>query len=240
MVAHGIGTALGSKLGSMAGGLFEVELEAMPAEAAEFEVARRYVNLAAAAARNAALARAHQAISAQMVARAAVASAARAQAPGVYRMMMRSLGGPAVARRPMSAGIRRPVMAGRYAYSGSPYRRATGRQPYRRPYSRRATTSGYQGARMIMVLRVRYAATALRARHPATALRARHPATAPSVAEAAGTRPTDTGVATARVMAAGKARRPRPSSGPTGTAASRVTAFRRRGAGSAAGVRSSS
>ena len=71
----------------------------MPAEAAEFEVARRYVNLAAAAARNAALARPHQAISPQMVARAAVASAARAQAPGVYRMMMRSLGGPAVAAR---------------------------------------------------------------------------------------------------------------------------------------------
>jgi hypothetical protein len=145
MVAPGIGTALGSKLGSMAGGLFEVELEAMPAEAAEFEVARRYVNLAASAARNAALASPRQGISPPTVARAAVASAARAYAPGVYRMMLRTLGGPAVARRPMGAGVRRPAMVGRYAYRGSPYRRAAGRQPYRRPYSRGATTSGYQG-----------------------------------------------------------------------------------------------
>ena len=66
----------------MAGGLFEVELEAMPAEAAEFEVARRYVNLAASAARNAALARPRQAMSPQTVARAAVASAARASRAG--------------------------------------------------------------------------------------------------------------------------------------------------------------
>src|SRR5207237_548278 len=55
MVAPGIGTALGSKLGSMASGLFEVELEAMPAEAAEFEVARRLVNMAASAAQHAAV-----------------------------------------------------------------------------------------------------------------------------------------------------------------------------------------
>src|SRR5437016_2583258 len=57
MVAPGIGTALGSQLGSMASGMFEVELEAMPAEAAEFEVARRLVNMAASAAQHAALAR---------------------------------------------------------------------------------------------------------------------------------------------------------------------------------------
>src|SRR5262245_6528275 len=50
MVAPGIGTAIGSKLGSLAGGLFEVELESMTPENAEYEVARRYVNLAAASA----------------------------------------------------------------------------------------------------------------------------------------------------------------------------------------------
>ena len=102
MVAPGIGTALGSKLGSMAGGLFEVELEAMPAEAAEFEVARRYVNLAASAARHAALARPSERVNPQTVARAAVAAAARGHAPGVYRLMMRTLGGPGMARRPMA------------------------------------------------------------------------------------------------------------------------------------------
>jgi uncharacterized protein (DUF697 family) len=125
MVAPGIGTALGSKLGSMAGGLFEVELEAMPAEAAEFEVARRYVNLAASAARHAALARPSERVDPQTVARAAVAAAARGHAPGVYRLMMRTLGGPGMARRPMAPGL------GRTAYRGSAGRRIGGYQPQR-------------------------------------------------------------------------------------------------------------
>ena len=125
MVAPGIGTALGSKLGSMAGGLFEVELEAMPAEAAEFEVARRYVNLAASAARHAALARPSERVNPQTVARAAVAAAARGHAPGVYRLMMRTLGGPGMARRPMASGL------GRTAYRGSAGRRMGGYQPQR-------------------------------------------------------------------------------------------------------------
>src|SRR5262245_49682797 len=73
MVAPGIGTAIGSKLGSLAGGLFEVELESMTAENAEYEVARRYVNLAAASARNAATARLHPGINPVTVARASVA-----------------------------------------------------------------------------------------------------------------------------------------------------------------------
>jgi uncharacterized protein (DUF697 family) len=139
MVAPGIGTALGSKLGSMAGGLFEVELEAMPAEVAEFEVARRYVNLAAAAARNAALARPSERVNPQTVARAAVAAAARDHAPGVYRLMMRTLGGPEIPRRPMAPGLGRPArpslgrpaMPGRPAYRGSAGRRMGGYQPRR-------------------------------------------------------------------------------------------------------------
>src|SRR5215216_5313783 len=56
MVAPGVGTALGSKLGAMASDMFEMELEGMPGEQAEFEVARRYVQLASTAAQNAALA----------------------------------------------------------------------------------------------------------------------------------------------------------------------------------------
>ena len=54
MIAPGIGTALGSQLGSMASNLFEMELEGMDHEQAEFETARRYVQLAASAAQNAA------------------------------------------------------------------------------------------------------------------------------------------------------------------------------------------
>ena len=129
MVAPGLGTALGSKLGSMASGLFEVELEAMPAEAAEFEVARRFVNLAATAARNAAIARPSPRVNPQAVARAAVAAAARHHAPGVYRSMMRTLGGPAAPRHPMAPGIGRAAMPGRPAYRGSAGRRMVGYQP---------------------------------------------------------------------------------------------------------------
>ena len=91
MVAPGIGTALGSKLGSMASGLFEVELESMPQEQAEYEAARRLVNLAATSAAHAARARPRPGVSPQTVARAAVAAAARTYAPGVYRAMMNSL-----------------------------------------------------------------------------------------------------------------------------------------------------
>jgi uncharacterized protein (DUF697 family) len=83
MVAPGVGTALGSKLGSMASKMFEVELEAMNEQEAEFEVARRYVRLAASSARNAALA--PPTAPPQAVARAAVVAAARNHAPGLVR-----------------------------------------------------------------------------------------------------------------------------------------------------------
>lgn len=108
MVAPGIGTAIGSKLGSLASGLFEVELEGLPQEQAELEIARRYVNLAAAAARNAALARPRIGVDPRTLARAAVARAARMYAPGVYRQMMRTVGA-GVSARPRAGGFyRRP------------------------------------------------------------------------------------------------------------------------------------
>jgi hypothetical protein len=91
MVAPGIGTALGSKLGSMASGLFEFEFEALPAEQAEFEVARRYVRLASSAARQLATARPRAGVMPLRIARAAVARAARAEAPGLYRQLVRTL-----------------------------------------------------------------------------------------------------------------------------------------------------
>jgi hypothetical protein len=110
-VAPGVGTAIGSKLGSMASGLFEMELESMPQEQAQFEVARRVVGLTASAARCAAQARPRPGVSPHTVARAAVAKAARAYAPGLQRQLVQSLkstGQPGAARRP-GGGMGRPV-----------------------------------------------------------------------------------------------------------------------------------
>jgi len=135
MVAPGIGTALGSKLGSMASGLFEVELESMPQEQAEFEVARRLVGLAATSAAHAARAQPRPGISPRTVARAAVATAARQYAPGIYRPMMQSLRSAAptaVARRQNG----RPV-----ARVSAPGYRRPGR-PAGAPYGRRASYYG--------------------------------------------------------------------------------------------------
>lgn len=136
MVMPGVGTALGSKLGSMAGGLFEVELESMPAEAAEFEVARRYVNLAATAARNAALARPGDRANPQTVARAAVAAAARDYAPGIYRTMIQSLGGPGGARQQRAGGSGRSVTSGMPGRRTQAGRRMSGYQPRRQASTR--------------------------------------------------------------------------------------------------------
>ena len=106
MVAPGIGTAIGSKLGSLASGLFEVELEGMSMENAEYEVARRYVGLAASSARHAAMARPRPGVNPVTVARAAVARAARTHAPGLYRQMRRSMAPGAV--RPGLTPTQRP------------------------------------------------------------------------------------------------------------------------------------
>jgi|SRR5215475_10529272 len=81
MIAPGVGTALGSKIGSMAGNLFGLELEGMDHEQAEFETARRYVQLAAAAAQNAA--HAPPDVPPPVVAQQAITSAAERYAPGL-------------------------------------------------------------------------------------------------------------------------------------------------------------
>jgi uncharacterized protein (DUF697 family) len=85
MIAPGVGTALGSKLGSMASNLFEMELEGMDHEQAEFETARRYVQLAAAAAQNAA--QAPPDIPPPVVAQQAITSAAERYAPGLLPLL---------------------------------------------------------------------------------------------------------------------------------------------------------
>ena len=87
MVAPGIGTALGGQLGSLASGMFELELESLPGEQAEFEVAKRVVGLTAASASRAAQIPPRSGLSPHQVARAAVAEAARDYAPGLYRQM---------------------------------------------------------------------------------------------------------------------------------------------------------
>lgn len=78
-----VGAALGSKLASGAGKLFGLELEGMSQEDQEFEVARRFVRFAGAAANGAAVA--PPTVDPQTAARSAVVAAARRHAPGLLR-----------------------------------------------------------------------------------------------------------------------------------------------------------
>ncbi|HEY8201707.1 MAG TPA: hypothetical protein VII47_10160 [Actinomycetota bacterium] len=113
-VAPGIGTALGSRLGSMASRLFEVELGEMSNEQAEFEVARKLVNLAATAAQHAALA--PPTANPQAVAKMALVKAAQAHAPGIARALS-GAGAAPCPPCPKPAGYGRP--AGRLAGPGA-------------------------------------------------------------------------------------------------------------------------
>jgi uncharacterized protein (DUF697 family) len=103
-VAPGVGTAIGSKLGSMASNLFEMETEGMNAEQLEFEMARRYVRLAATAAGNAA--QAPRNAPPRRVVQTAVTQAARQHAPGLLRGTRG--GGASGGRRPRPGGPQRP------------------------------------------------------------------------------------------------------------------------------------
>jgi uncharacterized protein (DUF697 family) len=80
-VAPGVGTAIGSQLGQAASGLFELELEGMDHQEAEFETARHFVRFASEAAQNAALA--NPDIPPWSLVSAAVADAAKTSAPGL-------------------------------------------------------------------------------------------------------------------------------------------------------------
>jgi uncharacterized protein (DUF697 family) len=79
----GVGTAIGTTLGKAASNLFEVELEGLSPEDQEFEVARRFVQLAGAAAKNAALA--PPTANPQAAAKMALTAAAKKHAPGLLR-----------------------------------------------------------------------------------------------------------------------------------------------------------
>jgi len=78
-----VGAAIGSKLASAAGRMFGLELEGLSPEDQIFELSRRFVRFASAAARNAA--QASPICSPQAAAKAAVVAAARRYAPGLLR-----------------------------------------------------------------------------------------------------------------------------------------------------------
>lgn len=82
-IVPGVGTAIGTTLGTAASNMFEVELEGLSPEDQEFEVARRFVQLAEEAAKNAALA--PPSADPQAAAKAALVAAAKMHAPGLLR-----------------------------------------------------------------------------------------------------------------------------------------------------------
>jgi hypothetical protein len=83
MIAPGVGTAIGGKLGSMASNLFEEGEAESYGEQAEMEAARRYVQWAAGTIRNAA--RAPRGLPPRVVVRSAAVSSARRYAPALLR-----------------------------------------------------------------------------------------------------------------------------------------------------------
>lgn len=128
MVAPGIGTAIGSRLGSLASGLFEMEGEINEQEL-EFEMARRVVRIGAAAAQSASRVPPRSAPPAA-IARRALIGATRRYAPGVFvrrRVPLRP-GAPLPRFR-----TRRPAATG--------YGRARRRRPH--PPHRSRTNYGY-------------------------------------------------------------------------------------------------
>jgi hypothetical protein len=104
------GSMIGGQLGSAAGRIFGLELEGMAPEEAEFEVARRVVRLAAASAKNAAVA--PDLMDPQRVAKMAIAQAARRVAPGLVATLNLTtpssrFGGPILGTVPRSGAWRR-------------------------------------------------------------------------------------------------------------------------------------
>jgi hypothetical protein len=110
-----VGASLGGKLGNMASGLFELELEGLSNEDKEFEIARAYVRYAGKAAK---LAAKNPRVRTQprKVARRAAIVAAKTHAPGLLKRKRR-MG----SNRP---GLRRKKLS---KYGGSPMRRKSGK-----------------------------------------------------------------------------------------------------------------
>ena len=101
LVLPGVGGAIGGKLASAAGNLFGLELEGLSPQDREFEVARRFVRFAGAAAGKAA--RTPPSIAPMKAAKVAVVSAARRHAPGLLQPR-RGVGPSGMRRRPGPRG----------------------------------------------------------------------------------------------------------------------------------------
>lgn len=84
-IIPGVGTAAGTALGALASRAFEVELEGLSPEDQEFEIARRYVRLAGAAAKRAATMPSTH--SPQAAAKTALMEAAQRHAPGLPALL---------------------------------------------------------------------------------------------------------------------------------------------------------
>jgi uncharacterized protein (DUF697 family) len=116
-IAPGVGTAFGSKVGSAASGFFGLELEGLSPQDQEYEVARRFVRFATAAAK-----KAHQLQSllpADAAARKAVLEAAQKHAPGLLQALggfQQALGGLNFEAGPQ--GMPAPSNGGGQAQSG--------------------------------------------------------------------------------------------------------------------------
>lgn len=116
MVGGPAGGMLGGKLASMAGKYFGLELEGLSDEDQAFEVARRYVRFAGAAARNAA--RGYAGVAPNIAARNAVIEAAKKYAPGFIRRADNSAYSPFYQRGTSGRWLRRGtkiVLYGVYA-----------------------------------------------------------------------------------------------------------------------------
>ncbi len=101
-IVPGVGTAIGATLGTAASNMFEVELEGLSPEDQEFEVAKRFVQLAEEAAKNAALA--PPSVDPQAAAKAALVDAAKKHAPGLLRRGITSTAAAAVPGVPGRSG----------------------------------------------------------------------------------------------------------------------------------------
>jgi hypothetical protein len=89
-IAPGVGTKVGGMLGNAASQMFEVDLDEMEPEDAQFEIARRFVRLASAAVRGAQRVARNPHV--QQAARQALIAAARQHAPGLARALDHELG----------------------------------------------------------------------------------------------------------------------------------------------------
>ncbi len=138
LVVPGLGGMVGSKLGSLAGNLFEFELEGLGEQEQEFEAARRFVRLAGHAAQLAA--RAPRGAPPKAIAQRALVTAARRQLATLSRAAGAGAGAGAGGgtHRRTGYGLRRPVRSiygapRRRASYGGYRRRSPSRYGYRRP-----------------------------------------------------------------------------------------------------------